>query len=148
MGGFAGTFVAVVADISVNKKTGKITVDHLYGVQDNGLTANPELVRNQMEGCLVQGCSRALHEEVRFNKVRTQSQDWVSYPILRFKDSPNVTVVNLPNPDQAPGGSGEPATVPVPAAIANAFYDATGVRLNRFPMTPSYVKGALAAAAA
>jgi CO/xanthine dehydrogenase Mo-binding subunit len=146
IGGFAGTFVAVVADVNVNKKTGKIAVDHLYAVQDNGLSANPEYIRNQMIGCLVQGCSRALYEEVKFNKVRVQSLDWVSYPVLRFKDSPNVTVVNLPNPNEAPGGAGEPSTVPVPAAIGNAVFDATGVRMARFPFTPGYVKGALKAA--
>ena len=133
IGGFAGTYVAVVADVSLDKKTGKISVTHLYGAQDNGLSANPEFVRNQMEGCLVQGCSRALIEEVKFNTVRLKSLDWVSYPITRFKDSPGVTVVNVPNPTQAPGGAGEPATVPVPAAIANALFDAAGIRATRFP---------------
>ncbi len=146
MGGFAGAFPAVVADITVNKKTGKITVDHLYGAQDAGITVNPASVENQMVGCMVQGCSRALIEEVRFSKVRQTSLDWVSYPVIRFKDAPMTTTVVVQRLDQNPAGSGEPSTAPVAAAIGNAFFDATGVRLTRMPMTPGYVRGALAAA--
>jgi CO/xanthine dehydrogenase Mo-binding subunit len=147
-GGFANTFTAIVADITVNKKTGVISVDHLYAAQDAGGTVNPASVENQMVGCLVQGCSRALIEEVRFTKVRQTSLDWVSYPILRFKAAPAVTTVVVQRLDQPSGGSGEPTTASVPAAIANAFFDATGVRLFRMPMTPGLVRGALAAAAA
>jgi nicotinate dehydrogenase subunit B len=145
IGGFANAFPAVVADITVNKKTGKITVDHLYAAQDAGTTVNPASVENQMEGCLVQGCSRALIEEVGFTRVRQTSLDWVSYPALRFKDAPGVTTVVLQRLDQPSAGSGEPTTAAVPAAIANAFFDATGVRLYRYPMTPGYVRHALAA---
>jgi len=145
MGGFANSFPAVVADITVNKKTGVIKVDHLYAAQDAGTTVNPASVENQMVGCLVQGCSRALLEEVRFTKVRTTSLDWVSYPVLRFRDSPKVTTVVVQRLDLPSSGSGEPTTAAVPAAIANAFFDATGVRLYRMPMTPGLVRGALAA---
>jgi nicotinate dehydrogenase subunit B len=148
IGGFANTFAAVAADIEVNTKTGKIVAKHLYAAQDAGLTVNPALVENQMSGCLVQGCSRALIEEVRFNKVRQTSLDWASYPILRFKDSPNVTTVVVQRIDEASTGSGEPATVAVAAAIGNAFFDATGVRLYSAPMTPARVRAALAAAKA
>jgi nicotinate dehydrogenase subunit B len=147
-GGFANSFTAIVADITVNKKTGVITVDHLYAAQDAGGTVNPASVENQMVGCLVQGCSRALIEEVRFTRVRQTSLDWVSYPILRFKAAPAVTTVVVQRLDQPSAGSGEPTTASVPAAIANAFFDATGVRLFRMPMTPGLVRGALAAAAA
>jgi CO/xanthine dehydrogenase Mo-binding subunit len=145
VGGFAGSYPAVIADVTVDKKTGKITVDHLYAGQDAGTTVNPASVRNQMEGCLVQGCSRALLEEVKFTTVRQTSLDWVSYPILRFQDAPAVTTVVVQRLDLPPAGSGEPTTAAVPAAIANAFYDATGVRLTRMPMTPSIVRRALAA---
>ena len=145
IGGFAGSYPAIIADITVNKKSGVITVDHLYAAQDAGTTVNPASVENQMEGCLVQGCSRALLEEVRFNTVRQTSLDWNSYPILRFKDAPSVTTVVVQRLDQPSSGSGEPTTAAVPAAIANAFYDATGVRLYRMPMTPGYVRGVLAA---
>jgi CO/xanthine dehydrogenase Mo-binding subunit len=143
IGGFASSFPAVIADVTVDRKTGKITVDHLYAAQDAGTTVNPASVENQMVGCLVHGCSRALLEEVAFTKVRTTSLDWVTYPVLRFKESPKVTTVVVQRLDLPPSGSGEPTTAAVPAAIANAFFDATGVRLYRYPMTPGYVRGAL-----
>jgi CO/xanthine dehydrogenase Mo-binding subunit len=143
IGGFANSFPAVIADITVNKSTGKITVDHLYAAQDAGGTVNPASVENQMTGCLVHGCSRALMEEVAFTKVRTTSLDWVTYPVLRFKESPKVTTVVVQRLDLPSSGSGEPTTAAVPAAIANAFFDATGVRLYQYPMTPGYVRGAL-----
>ncbi|HEX4518079.1 MAG TPA: molybdopterin cofactor-binding domain-containing protein [Gaiellaceae bacterium] len=143
MGGFANAFPAVVADINVNKKTGKITVDHLFAAQDAGTTVNPASVENQMEGCLVQGTSRALFEQVNFTRVRQSSLDWVTYPILRFNEAPAVTTVVLQRLDQPAAGSGEPTTAAVAAAIANAFFDATGVRLYRTPMTPGYVRTAL-----
>ncbi len=146
MGGFANSYPAVIADITVNKKSGAITVDHLYAAQDAGTTVNPASVENQMVGCLVHGTSRALLEEVNFTKVRQTSLDWVTYPTLRFKQSPNVTTLVVQRLDEASSGSGEPTTAAVPAAIANAFYDATGVRLYRYPMTPGYVRAALAAA--
>ena len=146
IGGFAGSFPAIVADITVNKKSGKITANHLYAAQDAGTTVNLASVENQMSGCLIQGCSRALLEEVRFTKARQTSLDWVSYPILRFKDAPNVTTVVVQRTDEPSTGSGEPTTAAVAAAIANAFFDATGVRLLQMPMTPGYVRGMLATA--
>jgi CO/xanthine dehydrogenase Mo-binding subunit len=145
IGGFANTFVAVIADIDVNRKTGKITVNHLYAAQDCGLAINPGLVQNQMEGCLVHGTSRALFEEVQFTTKRQTSVDWASYPVLRFKDSPNVTAIVVQRTDIPSSGSGEPALAPVPVAIANAFFDATGVRLTEYPMTPARVRAALKA---
>ena len=145
IGGFANSYPAVVADITVNKKTGAITVDHLYAAQDAGTTVNLASVENQMMGCLVHGCSRALLEQVSFTKVRTTSLDWASYPVLRFKDSPKVTTVIVQRLDLPSSGSGEPTTAAVPAAIANAFFDATGVRLYRYPMTPGFVRAALGA---
>jgi nicotinate dehydrogenase subunit B len=145
IGGFANAMPAIVADITVNKKTGKITVDHLYAAQDAGTTVNPASVENQIEGCLVQGTSRALLEQVSFNRVRQTSLDWVTYPIIRFKEAPAVTTVVVQRLDQPAAGSGEPTTAAVAAAIANAFFDATGVRLYRAPMTPAYVRSALAA---
>jgi nicotinate dehydrogenase subunit B len=145
IGGFANSFPGIIADITVNKKTGVITVDHLYAAQDAGTTVNPASVENQMVGCLVHGTSRALREEVSFSKVRTTSLDWNTYPVLRFKDTPKVTTVVVQRLDLPSSGSGEPTTAAVPAAIANAFFDATGVRLYRMPMTPGQVRGALSA---
>jgi nicotinate dehydrogenase subunit B len=144
IGGFAGSYPAIIADITVNKKSGVITVDHLYAAQDAGTTVNPASVENQMVGCLVQGVSRALMEEVAFTKVRQTSLDWITYPVIRFKQSPKVTTIVVQRLDQPAAGSGEPTTAAVPAAIANAFFDATGVRLYRMPMTPGQVRGALA----
>jgi CO/xanthine dehydrogenase Mo-binding subunit len=148
LGGFSETFAATVADIEVNRKTGKIVAKHLYAAHDAGLTVNPALVENQMVGCLIQGCSRALLEEVRFTRVRSTSLDWASYPILRFKDAPNVTTVVVQRVEEPSTGAGEPATVAVAAAIGNAFFDATGVRLYSAPMSPARVRAALAAAKA
>jgi CO/xanthine dehydrogenase Mo-binding subunit len=145
IGGFANAMTGILADITVDKKTGKITVEHLYAAQDAGTTVNPASVENQIEGCLVQGTSRALLEEVRFTRVRQSSLDWVSYPILRLKDAPAVTPIVIQRLDQPAAGSGEPTTAAVAAAIANAFFDATGIRLFRAPMSPSYVRKALAA---
>jgi CO/xanthine dehydrogenase Mo-binding subunit len=146
IGGFASTYAGVIAEIEVNTKTGKITAKHMYAAQDAGLAISPSLIEQQMEGCLVQGTSRALLEEVVFTKKRVSSLDWYSYPILRFKDSPEVTTVVIDNKQEKSSGSGEPTTAPVPAAIANAFFDATGVRLRTYPLTPARVRAALAAA--
>jgi nicotinate dehydrogenase subunit B len=139
------TISAVVAEIEVNKKTGKILVKHLYAAQDNGMTINPASVENTITGQVVFNTSRALHEEVRFNTKRQTSLDWVSYPILRFKDAPNVTPIIVNRPELRPAGAGDHVMEHVPAAIANAFFDATGVRIRQVPMTPARVRAALAA---
>jgi CO/xanthine dehydrogenase Mo-binding subunit len=137
---------AAVADITVNTKTGQIKVGHLYSAMAAGLTVNPGLVENQMSGLLMMGTSRALYEQVNFTKSNVTSLDWVSYPILRFKDHPGITTAVVQFMDQQPTGAGEEAMAPVPAAIANAFFDATGVRIRRFPMTPGVVRATLKAA--
>ena len=166
-GTFASSQTGVVADIELNKKTGKIVVKHLYISQNNGITVNLEGVTTQMSGAAIQGLSRALYEQATWNKDRVTSLDWVSYPILRFKDSPTVTLVNV-HPGKyttvKPGdtsqdvqsgntaafnngwllsGSGEPPTTAVSSAVANAFFDATGVRIRQAPMNPSTVRQVL-----
>jgi nicotinate dehydrogenase subunit B len=143
--GSAGMAAAVV-EITVDRKTGAIVVTHVYNALDAGLAIGLELVDNQMTGASVQGVSRALYEEVRFNKRRVTSLDWVSYPILRFRDHPKVTNVIVQRSDQIPLGAGEPSTTPVAAAIANAFFDATGVRIRTVPMTPARVRATLKSA--
>jgi CO/xanthine dehydrogenase Mo-binding subunit len=170
LGQFASSQSGVVADVEVNKKTGKIVVKHLYISQQNGITINPQLVANQMSGAAIQGLSRALYEQVAFTKERITSTDWVTYPILRFKDSPTVTLVNS-HPGKhtvvVPGdattdvsagntaafaqgwnltGSGEPPQTAITSAVANAFFDATGVRIRQAPMNPATVRGTLKAA--
>ena len=98
IGGFASSFVAIVADIEVDTRTGKIRVKHLYAANDCGLVINPNLVEQQMEGCLIQGVSRALVEEVKFSSKRVTSLDWASYPILRYKDAPDLTTILVNRP--------------------------------------------------
>jgi CO/xanthine dehydrogenase Mo-binding subunit len=137
----------VVADIEVNKATGKIVVKHLYVVQDLGLTINPALAENQMIGAAVMTTSRLLHEEVVFNTKRVTSLDWVTYPILRFKDSPKVTAATVQSIDQVSCGGGEAPVGAFVGSIANAFFDATGVRIHEAPMTPGRVRATLKAAA-
>jgi CO/xanthine dehydrogenase Mo-binding subunit len=141
-----GAYAAVVADIQVNKSSGKITVTHLYAAQDSGFAVNPDLIYNQMEGNVIQGTSRALMEEVTFNKNQVTSIDWIGYPILRFKDAPQITTVLVQRTDQPSLGSGEPVTCPVIGAVANAFFDATGVRLHEAPFSPGRVRATLKAA--
>ena len=137
---------AAVVEIELDKKTGAIVVKHVYNALDAGLAIGLELVENQMTGASVQGVSRALYEQVGFNKKRVTSLDWVSYPILRFRDHPKVTNVIVQRTDQVPLGAGEPATTPMAAAIANAFFDATGVRIRTVPMTPARVRATLKSA--
>jgi CO/xanthine dehydrogenase Mo-binding subunit len=171
LGSFAGTPVANIAEIQVNKKTGKITPLHLYSAQDTGLTVYPEGVSNQAVGSLIQGASRALVEELSFDKRQVTGLDWVTYPIMRFKDSPTIsfeylqrtdipatsTGVIQPNGTTAPAstvaasgvfvsGSGEPPSTSIGAAIANALFDATGVRMRSAPLTPARVRAAFKAA--
>jgi CO/xanthine dehydrogenase Mo-binding subunit len=133
----------VVAEIEVNKKTGKIAVKHLYVSQDSGLAISPSLMENQMIGAAVQGTSRALYEEVTFDKRRVTAADWVTYPVLRFKDAPEVTPIVVQRLDKVSTGSGEIPLATTGAAIANAFFDATGVRIRQAPMTPGRVRAVL-----
>jgi nicotinate dehydrogenase subunit B len=144
--GSLSTYAGAVADIEVNKKTGKIVVKQLYLAQDAGLTINPGLVENQMIGGSVQSVSRALHEEVGFDTKRVTSLDWTTYPILRFKDSPKVATTVVQHVDEKSNSAGEETVPPIPPAIAAAFFDATGVRLRETPMIPARVRGALKAA--
>ena len=143
--GTAGMAAAVV-EISVNKKTGKITASNIYNAVDVGLAVNPDAVENQISGGSIMGLSRILHEEVTFSKSNVTSLDWVGYPILRFAETPTVTNLVLQQTDQLPLGAGEPGITPIPAAVANAFFDATGVRIRSGPMTPAVVRAALKAA--
>jgi nicotinate dehydrogenase subunit B len=137
---------AAVADIEVNKTTGKILVKQVYVADDSGLAISPGLMENQMSGQVIQATSRALLEEVRFDKARVTSLDWVTYPILRFRDAPKVTTITVSRPDMPADGASEDVIAPTVAAIANAFFDATGVRIRQAPMTPSRVRAVLKAA--
>ena len=137
------THLAVAMTVAVNKSTGKITVRRMVCAHDCGLIINPDGLRNQIEGNLVQTLSRALHEEVTFDQSRVTSVNWARYPLLTFPEAPVVEVILVDRPDQPSWGGSEAATGPVAAALANAFFDATGVRLRSIPFTQERVKAAL-----
>jgi CO/xanthine dehydrogenase Mo-binding subunit len=140
-----GTIVAVVAEVDVEPSTGRVWAKKFTVAHDCGLIVNPEGLRLTIEGNVTQGLSRTLFEEVRFDRSSVTSVDWVSYPILEMKDAPAAIEVVLVNrPDVAPTGAGEPTIRAVPAAVANAFFDATGIRMRRAPLTPERVRAALA----
>ena len=143
----AGGYAAAVAEVEVNKSTGKVTVQRITLAHDCGLIVNPDGVKNQVEGNIIQGVSRALLEEVTFDGNGVTSLDWKEYPILRFPEIPSLDIVLINRKDVAPLGAGELSTVPVPAAIANAIFDATGARLRDVPFTPARVLAALKASA-
>ena len=135
----SGGYAAAVADVEVNKSTGQVRVQRITLAHDCGLIVNPDGVKNQVEGNIVQGVSRALLEEVTFDGNGVTSLDWQKYPILRFPDVPELDIVLINRKDAAPLGAGELSTVPIPAAIANAIFDATGIRLREAPFTPKRV---------
>ena len=137
------TMVAAIAEVEVNRVNGKVAVKRVTIAQDCGLIINPDGTKNQIEGNVVQGVSRTLFEEVKFDASGIKSLDWVSYPVIRFPDIPVIDVVLVNRPDLPAYGSGEPSLVPVPAAIANAIFDATGARLREIPLTPERVLAAI-----
>jgi nicotinate dehydrogenase subunit B len=139
------SFGAAVAEIEVNRRTGLIVAKNLYGALDAGLSVNPALVENQIVGQMVQATSRILKEEVTFSDRNVTSLDWESYPILRFAEHPSVTPVVVQRLNEPSTGAGEEVMGSTGAAIANAFFDATGLRLRQYPMTPERVRAALAA---
>jgi len=141
----SGTRVAMVADVEVHRITGRVWVRKWTVAHDCGQIINPGLLRSTIEGNVVQSTSRALFEEVRFDDKMVTSVDWNTYPIADIKDAPEVIdIVLIDRPEVAPTGAGEGATRPTAAAIANAIYDATGVRLRRAPLTPERVKAGMA----
>jgi len=144
LGTHTSSYAAAVADIEVDRETGKIVARHLYGAIDAGLCVNPGCLENQISGMLVQAASRMLIEEVTFSATNVTSLDWNSYPILRFEDCPAVTTIVVQHLDQKSSGGGEELMGPAAAAIANALFDATGVRLREYPLTPARVLPALA----
>lgn len=135
---------AAVADIEVNRQTGEIVVKHIYAAMDCGIAVNPDIVESQIVGMAIQATSRVLLEEVEFSEAGVTSIDWVSYPILRFGQHPEVTPIVVKRNDP-PIGAGEEVLPAVGAAIANALFDATGKRLTQYPMTPKRVLSVLGA---
>lgn len=138
-------YVATVAHVHVDGTTGAVRVRRMVVAHDCGLIINPDGVRNQIEGNVIQSLSRTLKEEVRFDATHVTSLDWEAYPLLTFSEVPEVEIVLLNRPDQPAVGAGEPATVTTAAAVANAIYAATGARLRQVPFTPERVRAALGA---
>jgi len=147
------TVLAVIAEVEVNRKTGHVWVKRLVCAHDCGLVINPEALRRSVEGGMLHSLSRALYEEVKFDSEKVTSEDWITHPTLTHLDAPakiDVLIVNgdpNPNrPDLPHYGAGEASLKPTIAAVANAIYDATGVRLRRVPFRDARVLEALKAA--
>jgi CO/xanthine dehydrogenase Mo-binding subunit len=139
------TYVGVVAEVEVDRSTGEIRVPKFYVAHDCGQIINPDGLRNQIEGCVVQTVSRTLIEELKFDRSQVTSLDWESYPILKFPQVPEIVIDLIDRPTEKPWGAGEPAASVIPSAISNAVFDATGVRLRSIPYTPAKVKAAMQA---
>jgi len=137
------TYVGVVAEVEVDRSTGEIRVPKFYVAHDCGQIINPDGLRNQIEGCVVQTVSRTLIEELKFNRSQVTSLDWDSYPILKFPQVPEIVIDLIDRPAEKPWGAGEPAASVTPSAISNAVFDATGARLRSIPYTPTKVKAAM-----
>jgi len=137
------TYVGAIADVEVSLKTGKVMVTKFYVAHDCGQIINPDGLRNQIEGNVVQTVSRTLIEELTFDRSRVTRVDWASYPILKFSDVPDVAIKLIDRPNEKPWGAGEPTSAVVPAAIANAIYNATGARMRSVPFTPAKVQAAI-----
>ncbi|WFU15284.1 molybdopterin cofactor-binding domain-containing protein [Bradyrhizobium sp. CB3481] len=137
--GYGAAWSAWIADVAVNKATGDVSVTRVVAGQDSGLMINPDGVRHQIHGNVIQSTSRALMEEVSFDRTSVTAREWGAYPIIRFPEVPKIDVLMLPRQDQPPLGVGESASVPSAAAIANAIYDATGVRFRELPFTPERI---------
>ena len=139
------TFVAMGMDVAVNRRTGQIAVEKVWCAHDCGQIINPDGVRAQVEGSIIQTLSRTLLEEVKFDRTRVTSANWTSYPILRFDQVPKIEIELLDRPNDPPLGAGEAACSCVPAAVGNGVFDALGVRLRTIPMVPQRVLAALTA---
>lgn len=142
-----GTVVAMIAEVEVDRRSGRVWAKKFTVAHDCGQIINPDGLKLTIEGNIVMALSRTLFEEVRFTENNVASVDWVTYPILELADAPDsIDIVLINRPEMAPQGAGEPSTRTVPAAIANAIFDATGVRVRRVPITPERMKAALARA--
>lgn len=141
----AGTYCAMAADVAVDKKTGAIQVKRIVAAQDMGIVVNPDGARMQMEGAITMSLGYVLSEELQFRGGEILDRNFDTYQLPRFAMVPHIEAILVKNDDLAPQGGGEPAIVPLGAAIANAVFDATGVRMFRLPMTPERVLAALKA---
>jgi len=138
-------YVAMGMEVAVERASGLILVERVVCAHDCGLMIAPDGVRSQVEGSILQTLSRVLMEEVAFDRAQVTSLDWTSYPILRFSQVPRLEIELIDRPTEKPVGAGEASSAPVGAALGNAIFDATGVRLRTIPFTPERIKAALGA---
>jgi CO/xanthine dehydrogenase Mo-binding subunit len=132
--------IAEIFEVTVDRKTGKIAVPRVTAAVDLGLIINPNAVESQVEGAITMGLSQGIYEEVKFDRATVTSRDWVTYPIMRFRDSPvEINTILINRPEQPSQGAGEPPHNPVLAGLANAVFDATGIRFRQLPLTPRRV---------
>jgi nicotinate dehydrogenase subunit B len=137
------TYCAVIAEVELDRASGAITVPRIWAAVDAGQVINPDGLRNQIEGGIIQSTSWTLHEEVRFDREAIRSRDWKTYPILTFPEVPEVEIVLLDRPTERALGAGEASQGPTAGAIANALASASGKRLRDLPFTPARLKAAL-----
>jgi CO/xanthine dehydrogenase Mo-binding subunit len=140
---YLNSYVAAMAEVNVNKKTGHVQVKRIVCAQDMGEIINPQGARLQIEGGLTMGLGYCLSEEIRFSGGKILTENFGDYEIPKFSWAPAIDVVLVENPDLPPQGCGEPAITTMGAVIANAVYDAVGVRLYTLPMNPARIKKAL-----
>jgi CO/xanthine dehydrogenase Mo-binding subunit len=135
----------MTAEVLVDPATGRIRVTRVVVSHDCGSVINPDGVRNQIEGNVIQGISRSLKEEVSWDADGVTSLTWETYPVLTFSEIPEIEIVIIDRPDEPPLGAGEPAICPVTAAVGNAVFAATGARIREVPFTPERVREAMTA---
>jgi CO/xanthine dehydrogenase Mo-binding subunit len=144
LGTDTGTYVASLAEVRVDKSTGKVTVVRVVCAQDMGVVVNPDGAYQQMEGCIAQGLGYVFSEEVRFRNGQVLDRNFDTYELPRFSWMPKVETVILDSPNLPAQGGGEPAIIVMGAVVANAIFDAVGARLRQMPFTPDRVRTALA----
>jgi CO/xanthine dehydrogenase Mo-binding subunit len=139
-----GAYAAIAVEVEIERESGRTRVVRAVAATDSGQAANPDGIRNQIEGGIIQSASWTLHEAVTFDRTRITSRDWSSYPILRFRAVPDSIDVHVADrPGQPFLGTGEAAQGPTAAAVGNAVADATGARLRDLPLTPDRIKAAI-----
>jgi CO/xanthine dehydrogenase Mo-binding subunit len=139
----AETYVALVADVRVDRATGRVQVERVVCAQDMGVVVNPDGARMQMEGCVAMGLGYVFSEEIRFEGGRILDANFDTYGLTRFSWVPRIDCAFVANDALPPKGGGEPAIINMGAVVANAIFDATGARIYRLPMTPERVLAAI-----
>ncbi|KAA0998516.1 xanthine dehydrogenase family protein molybdopterin-binding subunit [Paraburkholderia panacisoli] len=136
-----GAYVATVCSVAVDMNSGETRVTRVFVAHDCGLIVNPDGLRNEIQGCVIQTLSRTLKEEIRFSSKEILTLDWANYPILRFSECPSEVIISLINRlDKAPVGAGEPTALTIAPAVGNAIFHATGVCIRKTPFTAEQFK--------